>query len=287
MWVEFLVGSLRCYERFFLGTPVFSSPRKPTFPNSNSNCKGRRRTIFFGCAESSSSIVIIIIIIIIIIISIIVSSSSSSGSGSGSIIINSFHASSFYFSVAVNEKGTTPSKSPPQSPPPNRSLVHPLGQHKLLYILRYDYQLILYAFSTLQIILSRAPHQFVCASSSTSISSSNTPHQDKIKELLVRHRRSLLGKGFYGALYDSPVSPSGKYSANGCFGIHSVFGEFFFLAETGGASNGHTKHFRGTPPPPPNPNALRMSTVRINSYHQCTSVHYIRSDSKGYIVDEA
>ena len=41
------------------------------------------------------------------------------------------------------------------------------------------------------------------------------------------------------------------------------------------------------PPPPPNPNALRMSTVRINSYHQCTSVHYIRSDSKGYIVDEA
>ena len=40
-------------------------------------------------------------------------------------------------------------------------------------------------------------------------------------------------------------------------------------------------------PPPPNPNALRLSTVRINSYHQCTSVHYIRSDSKGYIVDEA
>ena len=40
-------------------------------------------------------------------------------------------------------------------------------------------------------------------------------------------------------------------------------------------------------PSPPNPNALRLSTVRINSYHQCTSVHYIRSDSKGYIVDEA
>ena len=225
-------------------------------------------------SSSSSSIIIIIIIIIIVIII---------------ILINSIHASSLYFSVAVNGKGTTPSKSPPQSPPPNRSLVHPLDQHKLLYILRYDYQLILYAFSTLQIILSRAPHQFVCASSSTSISSSNTPHQDKIKELLVRHRRSLLGKGFYGALYESPVSPSGKYSASGCFGIDSVFGGFFFSAETGKASNGHTKHFCCTPlpPPPPNPNALRMSTVRINSYHQCTSVHYIRSDSKGYIVDEA
>lgn len=155
------------------------------------------------------------------------------------------------FSVAVNEKGTTPSKYPPQSPPPNRSLVHPLDQHKLLYILRYDYQLILYAFSTLQIILSRAPHQFVCASSSTSIGSSKTPHQDKIKELLVRHRRSLLGKGFYGALYESPVSPSGKYSANGCFGIDSVVGEFLFSTETGKASNGHTKHFRCTTPPPP------------------------------------
>ena len=44
---------------------------------------------------------------------------------------------------------------------------------------------------------------------------------------------------------------------------------------------------RPPPLPPSNPNTLRMSTVRINSYHQCTSVHYIRSDSKGYIVDEA
>ena len=70
----------------------------------------------------------------------------------------------------------------------------------------------------------------------------------------------------------------------GCFRIDSVFDEFLFSAETGKASNGHTKHFRCTFPPPPPP---RMSTVKINSYHQCTSVHYIRSDSKGYIVDEA
>ena len=49
-----------------------------------------------------------------------------------------------------------------------------------------------------------------------------------------------------------------------------------------------TRNTSAVPPPPPsNHNVLRMSTVRINSYHQCTSVHYIRSDSKGYIVDEA
>lgn len=37
-WVEFVVGSLHCPERFFstVGTPVFTSPQKPTFSNSNS-----------------------------------------------------------------------------------------------------------------------------------------------------------------------------------------------------------------------------------------------------------
>ena len=36
MWVKFVVGSLVCSERFSPGTPVFPSPQKPTFPNSNS-----------------------------------------------------------------------------------------------------------------------------------------------------------------------------------------------------------------------------------------------------------
>ena len=36
MWFEFVVGSLLCSERFFPGAPVFPSPQKPTFPNSNS-----------------------------------------------------------------------------------------------------------------------------------------------------------------------------------------------------------------------------------------------------------
>lgn len=120
-----------------------------------------------------------------------------------------------HFRFLGNEKDDLPNQAP-QSPPPRKSLVHPLDQHKLLYILHYDSQLTLYAFSTLQTILMRAPHQFVCASSTTSISSSNTPHQEKIKELLIRHRRSLLGKGFYGALYDSPVSPTGRWEFSEC-----------------------------------------------------------------------
>ena len=41
MWVEFVVGSLPCSERFFSGYSGFPSPQKPIFPNSNSiwNCQ--------------------------------------------------------------------------------------------------------------------------------------------------------------------------------------------------------------------------------------------------------
>ena len=38
IWVEFVVGSLPCLapRGFSPGTPIFPSPQKPTFPNSNS-----------------------------------------------------------------------------------------------------------------------------------------------------------------------------------------------------------------------------------------------------------
>ena len=36
MWVKFVGGSHPCSKRFSLGTPVFPSPQKPTFLNSNS-----------------------------------------------------------------------------------------------------------------------------------------------------------------------------------------------------------------------------------------------------------
>ena len=43
MWVEFVVGSLLAPRGFSLGTPVFPSPPKPTFLNSNSIWNARTR----------------------------------------------------------------------------------------------------------------------------------------------------------------------------------------------------------------------------------------------------
>ena len=55
MWVEFVVGSLLCSERGFSpGTPVFPSPEKPTFPNSNSTRNQVDEEPLCGCATSKS-----------------------------------------------------------------------------------------------------------------------------------------------------------------------------------------------------------------------------------------
>ena len=45
MWVEFVVGSLLAPRGFSAGTPVFSSPQKPAFPNSNSIWDARTRVL--------------------------------------------------------------------------------------------------------------------------------------------------------------------------------------------------------------------------------------------------
>ena len=54
MWVEFVVGSLLYSERFFRGTPVFPSPQKPIFPNSNSTRNQVDEEPLCGCATSKS-----------------------------------------------------------------------------------------------------------------------------------------------------------------------------------------------------------------------------------------
>ena len=41
MWFEFVVGSRRCSEGFYPGTPVFLPPQKPTSSHSNSTCNAR------------------------------------------------------------------------------------------------------------------------------------------------------------------------------------------------------------------------------------------------------
>ena len=43
MWVEFVVGSLTCSERFFFGYSGFPFSSKPTLPNSNSIWNARTR----------------------------------------------------------------------------------------------------------------------------------------------------------------------------------------------------------------------------------------------------
>ena len=56
MWLEFVVGSLLCSERFFSCTPVFPSHRKPGFSNSNSTRNQVDEEPLGGGATSKSCI---------------------------------------------------------------------------------------------------------------------------------------------------------------------------------------------------------------------------------------
>ena len=60
MWVEFVVGSLPCSERFFSGYSGFPSPQKPTFPNSNSTSNEVEEVRQSGCATSKSLFILFI-----------------------------------------------------------------------------------------------------------------------------------------------------------------------------------------------------------------------------------
>ena len=54
MWVEFVVGSLLCSERFFSGYSGFPSPKTPTFPNSHSTRNQVDEEPLCGCSTSKS-----------------------------------------------------------------------------------------------------------------------------------------------------------------------------------------------------------------------------------------
>ena len=60
MWVEFVVGSLPCSERFFSGYSGFSSPQKLTFPNSNSTRNQVDGGPLSGCATPISLFILFI-----------------------------------------------------------------------------------------------------------------------------------------------------------------------------------------------------------------------------------
>ena len=63
MWVEFVVSSLRCSERFFFGFSGFPSPLKPTFPYSNSTSNQVDEGPQSGCATSKSLFVYFIYLV--------------------------------------------------------------------------------------------------------------------------------------------------------------------------------------------------------------------------------
>ena len=54
VWVEFVVGSLLCSERFSFRYSGFPSPQKPTFPNSNSIRNQVDEEPLCGCATYNS-----------------------------------------------------------------------------------------------------------------------------------------------------------------------------------------------------------------------------------------
>ena len=60
MWVEFVVGSPPCSERFFSGFSGFPSPQKPTFSNSNSTSNQVDERPLSGSATSISLFILFI-----------------------------------------------------------------------------------------------------------------------------------------------------------------------------------------------------------------------------------
>ena len=61
----------------------------------------------------------------------------------------------------------------------------------------------MYALKTLISILDANGNAFVFSSATTSMNICGTVHQIALRELLIRHRRALTGKDFYGSLVDS------------------------------------------------------------------------------------
>ncbi|XP_022089796.1 protein dopey-1-like isoform X2 [Acanthaster planci] len=93
-----------------------------------------------------------------------------------------------------------PQGQPKMLPALKLNAVPPLQQHILLYVQVYDAQRMLYVLSTIKTILSTNPWPLVCAMSSTSISSTNTPQLIKLQQLLARHKRCITGQDFYSDL---------------------------------------------------------------------------------------
>lgn len=82
---------------------------------------------------------------------------------------------------------------------------HPFHTHLLLYYSCYDTKQILYCIETLRnIIMAGNSKLFICLSINTCVSDST------IKHLLIRHRKSIFGKGFEGSLTNTEFNSAYK-----------------------------------------------------------------------------
>lgn len=91
--------------------------------------------------------------------------------------------------------------------------LHPLHTHMLLYYGVYDTKQVLYAFQTLRNIITCDCRTFLCLSITTSVSNS------MLKHLLVRHRKSIFGKGFAGTILNTEFS----HAYRGCMYLEVLF----------------------------------------------------------------
>lgn len=79
--------------------------------------------------------------------------------------------------------------------PAKMEKLHPFHSHLLLYYGCYDTKQVLYCVETLRnLMLAGNPKLFLCLSINTSVS------EPQLKHLLMRHRKSIFGKGFDGSL---------------------------------------------------------------------------------------
>ncbi|XP_030388134.1 protein dopey-1 homolog [Scaptodrosophila lebanonensis] len=84
----------------------------------------------------------------------------------------------------------------------NADVVHLFHNHLLIYLAIYDTRQTLYAFQTLRNIISCDKRTFLCLSITTSFSSGS------LKEMLIRHRKSISGKDFGGSVNNSEYAQS-------------------------------------------------------------------------------
>lgn len=100
--------------------------------------------------------------------------------------------------------------------------LHPFHTHMLLYYGVYDTKQVLYSFQTLRNIIASDCRTFLCLSITSSMS--NSP----MKQLLVRHRKSIFGKGFSGNILNTEFNNAYR----GCMYLEVLFTVCLYYARS-------------------------------------------------------